>query len=92
MSSTQTAVSGITSIPGPTAWKAGTLHAGFGPAAEGNVPSRRRIEMAQEHLSHRQKRLFLITEQGTPETLNAASPAWFSILCRTGVAIRYPST
>jgi hypothetical protein len=41
-------------------------------AVEGIVPSRRRSQNAQGNLSHRQKRRFLITEKGSPVTLNAS--------------------
>jgi hypothetical protein len=76
----------------PAAGKTGMHHARSAAAAEGNVPSRRRIEMAQVHLSHRQKRLFLITEKDSICFAQCKPPACFSVLCRTGVSILYLTT
>jgi len=52
--------------------KSRTLHARSGQAVEGIVSSRHRSQNAQGNLSHRQKRHFLITEKGSPVTLNAS--------------------
>jgi hypothetical protein len=60
------------SIPAPTVGKAQTLHARSGLVAEDNVSLCCRIQVAQENLSHRQKRHFLITEAGSPALLNAS--------------------
>ena len=82
------------SIPGLAVGKARTLHAGSGLVAEDNVSSCCRMQIAQGNLSYRQKRQFIITEASSPDFCSTqSSPAgWFSIICRTGVSILYPST
>jgi hypothetical protein len=68
----QTAVSGDVFDSWTCCLGAGDTSCRLRSAVEGIVSLRRRSQNAQGNLSHRQKRRFLITEKGSPVTLNAS--------------------